>query len=225
MVKTKAKAATRAASRPASRGHERRQALRVALIDAAEASIAARGLAGLNARELAREVGCALGAIYNVFPDLDSIVYEVNARTLAAFEAFVTDRDRRSKSGNRRGARADLVALAGAYLDFAVANQPRWRTLFEHRPSALDAVLPDWYRDEQNRMFSLVERPLGALRPDLGERERMLFARTMFSAVHGVVDFGLDEKLMTLPIPVLAKQVRMFVGTLADGLVAAPPRG
>jgi len=225
MTKTARKAAARIASRPPTRTQERRQALGVALVDAAEKAIAARGLAGLNARDLARDVGCALGAIYNVFPDLDSIVYEVNARTLAAFEAFVADRAPHSQGRGRRrdGPVTELVGLAGAYLDFAVANQPRWRALFEHRISAPRANVPEWYRADQDRMFGLVERPLADLRPDLGERERALFARTMFSAVHGVVILGLDEKLMSLPVAVIARQVRAFVEALGNGLVGGRP--
>ena len=45
---------------------ERKQNLKMALIAAAERAVAARGLAGLKARSLAAEVGCAVGAIYNV---------------------------------------------------------------------------------------------------------------------------------------------------------------
>ena len=63
---------------------DRRQSLRDGLIAAAEQAIAAEGLAGLRARDLARQVGCALGAIYNVFADLDDLIIAANARTLAA---------------------------------------------------------------------------------------------------------------------------------------------
>ena len=40
----------------------------------------------------------------------------------------------------------------------------------------------------------------------------------MFSAVHGVVSLGLDEKLMPLPMPVLKDQVKQIVGALGAGL-------
>ena len=50
---------------------ERRKALREDLINIAEATIAREGLSGLKARDLATEAGCALGAIYNVFGDLN----------------------------------------------------------------------------------------------------------------------------------------------------------
>ena len=61
----------------------RRDVLREALIVIAEKQIAAEGMAGLRARDLATEAGCALGAIYNVFPDLTALTLEVNARTFA----------------------------------------------------------------------------------------------------------------------------------------------
>ena len=45
---------------------ERRAKLRTDLIQAAERMIAERGLAGLKTRDLAREIGCANGAVYNL---------------------------------------------------------------------------------------------------------------------------------------------------------------
>jgi AcrR family transcriptional regulator len=213
---------TRAEKPPAvtPKASERRTALRADLIAAAERVIAAKGIPGLNARDLAEAVGCSLGAIYNVFPHLDAIIFEVNSRTLALFEQFVA---RRAKAREGIDPVAALVALAEAYLDFAVAHQPRWRALFEHRMSSPDGM-PDSYLADQARLFLLVERPLAALRPDLEEKQRMLFARTMFSAVHGIVSLSLDAKLKSLPVTVLGDQVRTFVGVVGAGLSSGVAR-
>jgi carbamoyltransferase len=54
-----------------SKALERRIKLRKDLILAAERSISAGGLAGLKTRELAREIGCANGAVYNLVADVD----------------------------------------------------------------------------------------------------------------------------------------------------------
>ena len=199
---------------------DRRQELRQKLIDAAEKAISEKGLAGLKARDLAETVGCALGAIYTVFPDLDALIYEVNARTLAAF-GRVFERLEHSEpiaaANETEAAIGRLTRLATGYLDFAARNQPRWRALFEHR-LAVGHDIPQWYMERQRPLFSLVEGPLGALRPDLDAAERERFARTMFSAVHGVVSLGLDEKLMPLPMPVLKDQVKQIVTALGTGL-------
>ena len=200
---------------------ERRLELKGALIDAAERAISARGLEGLRARDLAVEVGCAVGAIYNVFPNLDALVFEVNARTLRAFEAFLADAEATPPRSGENSAVAELVHLALVYLEFAVEHRPRWRALFEHRMAEAGEI-PPWYLAEQARLFALVEGPLAELRPDLDGGRLMLFARTLFSGVHGIVSLGLDAKLAALPPAVLQEEVRKFVRVLGLGLLAAP---
>ena len=49
----------------------RREVLRKSLIDIATQRIARDGLSALRARDLAGDAGCAVGAIYNVFGDLN----------------------------------------------------------------------------------------------------------------------------------------------------------
>ncbi|GIK82503.1 MAG: TetR family transcriptional regulator [Bradyrhizobiaceae bacterium] len=196
---------------------DRRQALREGLIAAAGQAIAAEGLAGLRARDLARDVGCALGAIYNVFADLDDLVLAVNARTLAVLER---DLARARPPGDPQGAEAAIAALealALAYADFAAANMLRWRAVFDHRLPRGRSV-PDWYVSEQARLFDYVAAPLRALQPRLVAAERALLARSLFSAVHGVVVLGLEEKLQAMPREVLRRQVATVVTALARGL-------
>ena len=67
----------------ADKRSEKRDALRTKIIDLAQKRIAAHGLSSLRARDLAAEAGCALGGLYNMFEDIDALVLEVNARTLA----------------------------------------------------------------------------------------------------------------------------------------------
>jgi AcrR family transcriptional regulator len=200
---------------------ERRQELKGALIDAAEHAIGAGGLEALRARDLAAAVGCAVGAIYNVFPNLDALVFEVNARTLRAFEAFLAKAPSTPTRPGESSAVAELVHLALVYLEFAVEHRPRWRALFEHRLAEASEV-PAWYLGEQERLFALVEGPLGQLRPDLDGHRLMLFARTLFSGVHGIVSLGLDAKLVAVPAAVLQEEVRRFVRVVGAGLLAAP---
>src|SRR5258707_6267304 len=186
---------------------ERRQELKESLIAAGERAISTRGLEALRARDLAAEVGCAVGAIYNVFPNLDALVFEVNARTLRAFEAFLAGAQSTPNRSGENPAVAELVHLALVYLEFAVEHRPRWRALFEHRMAEASEI-PAWYLGEQARLFALVERPLGLLRPDFDGPRLMLFARTLFSAVHGIVSLGLEAKLVALSAAVLEEEVR-----------------
>ena len=198
---------------------DRRLALRDALIIAAERAVAARGLAGLRARELAAEAGCAIGAIYNVFDDLDDLVVVVNGRTLVALEKALADAGGVKPGGpsDPDAAAKSLVTMALAYLDFAAGNAARWRALFDHR-LPVGKNLPDWYLADQIKLFGYVERPLRALKPTLKPAERALLARSLFSAVHGVVTLGLEEKLGVVPLATLRKQVALVVAATVRGL-------
>jgi AcrR family transcriptional regulator len=201
---------------------ERRERLKETLADAAERAVATRGLGGLKARDLAREVGCALGAIYTVFPDLDALILAVNSRTLALLDRHLTAFGRSEPAGAGKGKGPDpvdrLVALALGYLEFAATHRLRWRALFGHRLPEGQAV-PDWHLAEQLRLFAHIEEPLRAIRPDLDGPALALLARSLFSAVHGVVSLGLEEKLVAIPMAALRDQTALIVSAAARGLM------
>ncbi len=191
-------------------------ALRERLIDAAERSIAANGLAGLRARDLAHEAGCAVGTIYNVFEHLDELILGVGSRTLAMLDAALEAGRLARPYGSTEDAAADLVRLALAYLAFAATHTVRWRVLFEHRMSEA-RLLPQWFVEQQHQLFAQVERPLVTLLPDLDLDARRILARTLFSAVHGIVALGLEEKLVSLPFSDLRNQLAATVRAIATG--------
>ena len=195
---------------------DQRTALREQLIDAAECTIAERGLTALKARDLAREVGCAVGTIYNVFEHLDELVLCVGLRTLAMLEAALGAAPPLEGRHSTETAADDLVRLALAYLEFAAKHTVRWRALFEHRMSEA-RPLPEWFVEQQHWLFDQLERPLEALLPELDEDARRILARTVFSAVHGIVALGLEEKLVSLPLPDLGRQLAATVRAIAAG--------
>lgn len=204
---------------------ERRQKLKEALIAAAEQAIATRGLGGLRARELADEVGCAVGAIYNVVQDLDELILLVNSRTFARLERAFTEMaeaEIKASQGHEQAIER-LVRLSMVYTDFAATNTLRWRALFEHRlPEGRPP--PDWYLEEQMQLFSYVEGPLRVLQPHAPSDHVALLARSLVSAVHGIVTLGLEEKLYALPLTSLREQVTFMVSAIGRGLVGNGPQ-
>lgn len=198
-------------------GAQRRASLRERLLDAAEKTIQTRGLSALKARELASQAGCALGAIYTAFADLDELILSVNLRTLERLEATLADATARGAPGQA------LSLLARAYLAFARHNEPSWRALFEHRLPA-GAALPDWFAQALNRLFLHLEAPLSELLPGSDAMQRASLARTMFSAVHGVIVLGLEEKIVETPVEKLDAQVEQLVRLITAGLEAGALR-
>lgn len=198
---------------------ERRERQREALLEAAERAIAAKGLAGLKARELAHEVGCAVGAIYNLVADMDELILRVGSRTLARLDRALREVEAQPLPGNADPAVEQLVAVALAYCRFARANLALWRTLFEHR-MAEGSTVPEWALNEQMTLFRHIALPLASLMPHAGSADVALFTRTMFSAVHGVLALGLDEKLVAVPVAELERQIETLVRLVCTGLLA-----
>ena len=195
-----------------SKAVARRRKLKDALIAAAERTIDAEGLRGLKARELAYKVGCAVGAIYNVVTDLDDLIFAVNGRTLEQLEKTLTIAGHPQPDAIRT-----LIHLGLAYTDYAAAHTRRWRALFDHRLPP-GGEIPTWYRANLERLFVYIEEPLRQLAPHMMPARRTLLARSMFSAVHGIVLIGLEEKLQSIPLAVLREQVTVMVEAIARGL-------
>jgi AcrR family transcriptional regulator len=198
-----------------SKALERREKLRDALILAAERDISAKGLAGLKTRELAQQIGCANGAVYNLVEDMDDLILRVGSRTLARLDAALTE----AESSGPEAAGETLVRIAVAYCDFAAANIELWRTLFEHRMGPGKAI-PAWVVDEQMHLFRHIYRPLAVLFPNRSAAELGVTARSLFSSVHGMVALGLDQKLIAVPIEALRNQIAIIVRAMITGLAA-----
>lgn len=172
---------------------ERRAALRVKLIELAEKQIASGGLSSLKARELAKGAGCAVGAIYNVFDDLHDLVLEVNGRTFKKLGAAVSASYDGSESPRQR-----LILMSNAYLEFAAAHPKLWRALFDVEMTEGGPV-PECYLSSLGALFANIRAPLSELYAEMGEEELGLMTRAMFSAVHGIVLLGLENRISGVP--------------------------
>ena len=196
-----------------SKALERREKLRESLIQAAERAVRAKGLAGLKTRELAREIGCANGAVYNLVDDMDELILRVGSRTLARLDASLTE----AESTGPALPGETLIRIALAYCDFAAENFELWRALFEHR-MAPGKPMPEWAVDEQTDLFRHIHRPLATLFPKRTAVELSEMGRSMFSAVHGMVTLGLEQKLIAMPVDALRKEIAMIVKAMVNGL-------
>ena len=182
--------------------------------------IAASGLAGLRTRELAQRIGVAIGAIYNLVEDVDDLVLRVGSRTLARLDAALS-----AAEGEGPLPPADMLArIAVAYCDFAAENTELWRALFEHRMQAGKDV-PEWTIAEQMELFRHIYGPLAALFPKRSPAELSVLARSLFSAVHGMVALGLEQKLVAVPLDELRREIARIVRATVNGLVMEEKAG
>ena len=83
-----------------------------------------------------------------------------------------------------------------------------------------DKLVPDWSIDDQMQLFRHIYVPLAALFPKRDAEELGITARSLFSAVHGMVALGLEQKLVAVPLPALRKEIDGLVRAMIDGLIA-----
>ncbi len=197
-----------------SKRDARREDLKGRLIEAAQARIQSTGLAGLRARDITADAGCALGALYIAFADLDELILHVNSITLARLGAAL---EQEATGAAEPGAR--LKALAKAYLGFARDNRMAWKALFEHR-MAPGVAVPEWHLAEHAVLIQHLVEPLAQLLPTLDSHDLLARARTLFSAVHGIVMISLEDRFIGLAPTDLESELLGFVGALVAGLKA-----
>lgn len=191
---------------------EKRADLEKRLIISALSRLKEHTLLGVRARDVTADAGCSLGALYNVFDDLDALILQVNSITLKQLGEHLASSIQATQNPTQ-----SLVTLAKAYASFALNNYNQWAALFEHRMPDGGKV-PDWHLAEHIILFENITRPIAKLLPNATDAQKQMITRTMFAATHGIVSVGIHERLATIPSDELDAQLEDFVRTFVKGL-------
>jgi len=160
----------------------KRDNLRSLAIDKAWTIVQQKGFSELNARIIAKKIGCSVGTLYNIFENLDELVLFVNGRTLDSMHDYMKN----EKTVN---------SLARSYIDYANKEPNLWATLFEHRTTGRDN-LPKWYQEKIDLMFDLTEKILeNSL--DTDQKTLRRTAKVIWASIHGICALSLSGTLNT----------------------------
>lgn len=191
---------------------DRRASLRAKLTDAAEAQIAQDGLASLRARDLAKTAGCSVGAIYTVFEDLQAVALAVNMRTFSTMGGQIMAEVRKVEGAPPP---ERMIAMAQAYLSYALAHPRRWKALFEVEMSQ-DSDIPETYAKALGQLFGLISGPLRELAPGQSAARIEMLTRAMFSSIHGMVLLGVEKRVSAVPQPDLPDAIAFIIRSGCD---------
>src|SRR5258705_1588292 len=183
---------------------------RLLLLEIARDLIASKGLRSLKVRDVAEAADCTIGRVYNEFGDFDGLILTVNRETVRALTA-------RLVAVPAEDPVRQLHGLAGSYLTFAADHANLLRSLFEHRMED-DRPFPEDILLMVMQAFALMHEPMVRLLPDRDPEEVALLARMMFSAVHGIISLGLEERMVAVPPEKLRQQLAQFVDTHLAGV-------
>ncbi len=186
---------------------------RVLMLETAREIIASKGLRSLKVRDVAEAADCSIGSVYNEFSDFDGLILTVNRETVQALTA------RLAAVPNADPVR-QLHGLAAAYLEFASRHANLLRSLFEHRMED-DRPFPEDILLMVMDAFALMVDPLVRLLPGRDPKDIAMLARILFSAVHGIISLGIEERMVAVPPESLRQQLADFVDTHLAGLGVA----
>lgn len=198
----------------AGKREARKEELKDRLIAAAAALIEEHGVKSLRARDIAEKAGCALGGLYTVFSDLDTLILHVHSITLERMEGVL-----RQAVPAGASPRETFRGLALAYLRFALENRNLWTALFDHRLA--DGVpVPEWHLSRQTFLIQLIAEPLGKVMEGASVEDIAVRARTLFAAVHGLVWISLEDRFTGIAPGRLEEEVGALANILAEGIAA-----
>jgi AcrR family transcriptional regulator len=189
---------------------------RVLMLGIARGIIASKGLRLLKVRDVAEAADCSIGSVYNEFGDFDGLILAVNRETVEELSAHLGSVPADDPIRQLRG-------LAATYLEFFSQHANLLRSLYEHRMED-DRPFPEDILLMVMRAFALMHQPLVRLLPERDPKDIAMLARLMFSAVHGIISLGLEERMVAVPPDSLRQQVAQFVDTHLIGLGVLPPR-
>lgn len=170
------------------RADHSREELRAMALAAAREIVEAEGLDGLSARRIGRKIGYAAGTLYNVFDNLDDLIFHLNVGTLDAFYDVLTKKDLPDDPEQA------LLVLAREYIAFTHAHPRLWNAIFEHRLPGGAAALPDWHLERVLRLLGLIERALAPLFRPNQQALRLHAARVLWGAIYGIVSLEIAGK-------------------------------
>ena len=193
-----------------------RDEMREKLILATIERLAASGTSGVRARDLASEVGCAVGTIYNLVGDLDNLILMACARTLEEYRIFVTNHFQEQRLNGATNLQL-LEALGASYVDFSSLHRLRWRAAFEVSYEE-DSFFQEIFVTSQRQLLRLITDVLAEINPDIDEKELANIGRALWASVHGITMLAVANPKSTLSRDKILTQCNRIIHPVADGL-------
>ena len=176
-----------------------------ALVDAAIALIAERGVRGFSVAEASRRLGVSAAAPYRHFTDRDDLLAAVAVRGLQVFAAMIAAEADGVQDPSQR-----LAAMARAYVRFAAQERPLFDTLFR-------AGIDKSRYPELQRAWEPVDAFLAVVQEICGGDTVAadVLATALEATAHGYAMLLLDDESGTGPDAIAAAADRAAAAILA----------
>lgn len=173
----------------ARRSDHSREELKELALQSAEELLNEKSASELSTRQIAAKMGYTVGTLYQIFKNLPDLLLHVNARTLKILYDNCQNLHL-SHSDHQK----NIQSYANVYLQFAHSHPGLWELIFDNN-ILNDDDLPDWYLNQVNGLFSLIEIQLKAIQPASSDLEITKTSRVLWCSVHGICTLSINNKL------------------------------
>ncbi|WP_103256543.1 TetR/AcrR family transcriptional regulator [Tabrizicola aquatica] len=158
--------------------------LRAALLSAAEAELADRGIEGFSLRSVAKRAGVSHAAPAHHFGDAQGLLTALAAEGFRRFQATLDAREAGAADARDRAVRAGL-----GYMEFAVARPTLFRLIFSSKK-------PDFADPEMHEAAEAAYRHLVGLIDDMGGG--LADVAALWAMSHGLADLAAGQRMRSL---------------------------
>ncbi|MCW8930616.1 MAG: TetR/AcrR family transcriptional regulator [Gammaproteobacteria bacterium] len=175
----------------ARRSDHTRDELKELALKSAEELLNDQSASELSTRQIAAKMGYTVGTLYQIFKNLPDLLLHVNARTLK-----ILYDDCQKLQLSKQDHQSNILAYANIYLEFAHNHPGLWELIFDNKILNNDE-LPDWYSNQVNALFSLIELQLKSIQPTATNNEIIKTSRVLWSSVHGICTLSINNNLFS----------------------------
>ncbi len=161
--------------------------IRAMAIQAATELLIDQGAIGLSLRKVASQIGYVPSTLINIFGSYNYLLLAVSESTLRTLHDRLTGVRAADSLGK-------IIAMAWEYSQFAHEQRQAFKLVFELQ--LLDSEpLPESQGQLIAGLFTLIERELAQLFPEVTQAQHLSMSRVLWGGIHGLTSLSLDNKL------------------------------
>lgn len=170
----------------------------------------------VKARVLAVRMGISVGSIYNLFGQLEELLFLVNAEVydelLDVVKAAI------DRTGSDAAPEDRVLALCRAYLEFVSANQNLWSGVLAFNRQSKSTV-PRWYREKERALLTTAAGVLDNVPGPSSQAQKDLAARATWAAIHGIVTISVGRQGLLATQEDIAAQIELVARSIVRALM------
>lgn len=169
----------------------------------------------VQARMLAVRLGVSVGTIYNLFGQLDEVLFLVNGEVYdellevieIALESAAADMSPTDR----------VLTLCRAYLNFVSSHQALWSGVLGFNRRHKNMV-PNWYREKERSLLTKAAQVLDDVPGPATQEQRDLAARATWAAIHGILTISVGRQGLIATEEDIGEQISLVARSIVRSL-------